>query len=184
MIRRKADAVVMFWFHDFRHCWFASSLMSLARADLSGLCLKSRPVVEFFAASLASWSARSFPSIPQWPGIHVIEICRCELILAVSSTLSKNSSMMDCPDCRQYTTPWFAHYAPFDFALACLESRFWLPSEISAGHQKLMAFECGEDGVIKITTRDGYERPVWQFRVESLRQELKSFIRVRGELVW
>src|SRR5205814_10709706 len=91
MFRLMAFAVHVLLFHVLDHCCFASAFICLMRADFSGLCLKRRPIVGSIAAFLASSSARSFPSIFAWPGIHVILIWSCGFSSIAWSVMSRSS---------------------------------------------------------------------------------------------
>src|SRR5919205_993759 len=109
MFRRRARPMHMLLLHMLSHCCFASAFMSLARADFNGLCLKCQPNLGSFAACLASWSARSFPSMFACPGIHVILIWSCGFSSIAWSVVSRNSLMMACPDCfHGLWVPWMA----------------------------------------------------------------------------
>src|SRR5205814_8771120 len=100
VIRRSAFAFFVFSFHSLSHCFFAISLMVLIRADFIGLWLYDRLVGECIAAFFASTSTRSFPSIFACPGIDIILMRRCGYLLLMSSTQSRISLMIACPDCR------------------------------------------------------------------------------------
>ncbi len=94
----KRVAVLVFPFHSFFHSLFALSLMTRFLADLSGLCLYGR-FGSSDAACFASRSALSFPSISQYPGIHVIVMRSCGRSRMAPSMLSRISLMIVCPDC-------------------------------------------------------------------------------------
>src|SRR5437762_1800461 len=99
MMGRSAFAVSVFSFHSLSHCFLASSLMALVRVDSCGLWLNDWLVDGLVAAFFASPSACSFPSISACPAIHIIMTRRCGCFSMMSSTQSRKSLMVVCPDC-------------------------------------------------------------------------------------
>ena len=105
----------VFPFHSFSHWIFALSLMVLAVADLSGLCLYWRLSVGSVAALLTSRSALSFPSISQCLGTQVIVIRTYGRSRMTVSMLSSISLMIACPDCVRglfiaFIAAWLSEY--------------------------------------------------------------------------
>src|SRR5437762_3486136 len=90
----------MFSFHSLSHCFLTVFLMILIHTDFNGLWLNGRLVDGCIVAFFASASARSFPSISACPGIHIILMWRCGYLSLISSTQSRKSFMIACPDCQ------------------------------------------------------------------------------------